>query len=517
MKKINKIFMLSLLMLCSCNNNNSSSSNIVSSSSTSSSSIKETTKIESSSTNNDIQYDGYYKAIDQSISYDEVRKSYIHRNDLPTKGDRKVLVVPTKFKHSNYAQNYGGYDKVKEDIQKVFFGETDETGWESVNTFYKKSSYNQLNIEGTVTDWFTLDKTFMELVDMYDKGYTDPTIYVLREIGKWYNENYGSAKDYDTDGDGYIDSIWIVYDNDANAQYGIDWAHTYWDFTLDNDASDLENPIPYTFAWASIKFMYEGNYKDEQGNSLVDAHTFIHETGHLLGLEDYYDYDNQHSFAGGLDMMDLNIGDHTGLSKYLLDWVDPYVVTKNCEITIRSFTETGDLILVKNDWNHSALDEYLLIEFYTPTGLNHLDSTNGSDIIYNKLLSNYGIKIYHVDARLAHYINYNFAGYTDKILNPNNGNTYHTRLAHSNTLSRSIDRSFSLYHLLENGGTSFLKGANKIAKEQYMFYENDMFDPDMFDSAFNKDEHFNDGEEIPFLIEVTSLTKESATLKFRKI
>ena len=37
-------------------------------------------------------------------------------------------------------------DKLKENIEQTFFGASDETGWESVSSFYKKSSYNKLNL-----------------------------------------------------------------------------------------------------------------------------------------------------------------------------------------------------------------------------------------------------------------------------------------------------------------------------------------------------------------------------------
>ncbi|MFA6662467.1 MAG: hypothetical protein WCS56_05495, partial [Bacilli bacterium] len=75
---------------------------------------------------------------------------------------------------------------------------------------------------------------------------------------------------------------------------------------------------------------------DEKGKGIVDAHTFIHETGHLLGAEDYYNYRGTSQPLGGLDMMDYNIGDHNLWTKMEYGWVDPIVVTGNAKVTIKT-------------------------------------------------------------------------------------------------------------------------------------------------------------------------------------
>lgn len=520
MKKYNKVFLLSLFLLSGCNfikiNNSSSSSfkdnsTISSLNSSSSSSSSSSTKIEESTSSKE-EKKGYYKAENQSISFDDVRKSYIYKNDLPSIGNNKLLVVPVKFKDSNFAEQFGGYDKVKENIEQTFFGASDETGWESVSSFYKKSSYNKLNLSGEVTDWFELDMSFLEMTAL--EGYHDQSIYVLREIGEWYNENYGSADEYDVDNDGYIDSVWMVYDYPANHTYNTDWAYAYCDFATENVGTE-EDPIPYTYAWASIGFMYEGNYKNENNEVLVDAHTFIHETGHLLGLPDYYDYDGKASYAGGLDMMDHNIGDHTSFSKYLLNWVNPYVVEDDCEITINSFTETGDFIIVKDDWNKSALDEYLVVEFYTPTGLNKQDSESRYAGKYPALYTIPGIKIYHVDARIGYFENYRFRLYVDSVYSSSdNPGVISTQLAHSNTSSRSVNPKFHLYHLLEKGATTKLTRPSGLASNETLFLEDDIFDPEIFERSFANGLSFNDNEEMGYLIQVKEISESQATIKF---
>lgn len=535
MNRLTKILALSFLLLTGCSNSNSTSIN--SSSNKPSSNVSSTTTSTSNSslndssntsTNNsvsstiiestpseDILYDGYYKATYQSVYFKDVRKSYIFKNDLQSIGDKKMLVVPIKFKDSTYADTeLGGSEKVRKDIETAFFGEAEETGWESVKSFYKKSSYGKLNLSGKVSDWFTLDMTFAEADAISQEEYIDPSVYIKREVGKWYLENYDDAKEFDVDGNGYIDVLWMVYDWPSKNDHVIDWAHAYWDY-INPEGPSIDEPIPYTFGWAGVGFMYEGNYVDENGNSLVDAHTFIHETGHILGLDDYYDYDKEHSYAGALDMMDNNIGDHTALSKYLLNWTNPYVVTDECEITINSFTETGDFILVKDDWNHSSTDEYLLIEFYTPTGLNAKDASGKYAGKYPQMYQKPGIKVYHVDARLGYYEHFRFTQYTDEILDDPHSLAFSTRLAHSNSASTNYaNRNYQLYHLLENSKAPLLHGTGKNATDNTLFHEGDVFDPINHEDCFYNPEFFNDGEYINYTFEITEMTDTSATLYF---
>ena len=524
MKKRNLLPLL-IILLTRCNNNlsessyNSSiifSSSLMSSSSSLSSSFNSSSTSSSSIITSVENKDGYYKSEKQSIDYETVRRTYYYK-DIPTTGDVNILVVPVKFKDSSYTENtYVTYDKMKENIEKAFFGEDYETGWESVSSYYEKSSYNKLHINGEVTDWFTVDKTFEEINKFTLNDYTDPTIYILRQVDDWYKENYGDTKKFDMDKDGYIDAIWMVYDAPYKNENKIDWAYTTWDL-LSEEEPCKESPIAYTYAWASVDFLFDGNYIDENNNTLVDSHTLIHETGHLLGLEDYYDYDGKTSPLGSLDMMDNNIGDHNGYSKYCLEWTNPYVVTDECEITISPFESSGDIIIIKNDWNKSSMDEYLLIEFYTPTGLNELDAKNEKENKYKTLFQEKGIKIYHVDSRLGYYTNDRFSEYTDEIYGINTNYKYSTKLAHSNTGGKSANRNFKLIKLLENGGSNQLNSYANVANDSMLFHEGDTFNPNDFKRVFFEPGFFNDGEEMSYTITIKELTNENAVIKVEKI
>ena len=207
--------------------------------------------------------------------------------------------------------------------------------------------------------------------------------------------------EYDYNQDGYIDSIYFVYT--APVSYGesydecdLWWAYTYEYFTEDYEYYDNVEADYYVFM--GYDFLFEELcYGDNPVYVNINASTIIHETGHLLGLDDYYDYDSSIGPDGGLggaDMMDSNVGDHNAYSKILLGWINPQVITGTGTIELSSFSLTGEVLIIKKENDNNFFSEYLIIEFYDQTGLNKVFSDG-----YN-LYSENGLKIYHVDADL---------------------------------------------------------------------------------------------------------------------
>jgi hypothetical protein len=216
-------------------------------------------------------------------------------------------------------------------------------------------------------------------------------------------------------------------------------------------------------------------------------------------------------------MQDNNILDHNAYSKYFFEWVSPIVVDGSEEvttITLDPFESSGDFILINDNWNGSPYDEYLLIEFYTPTGLNYMDSINGPyGGVYPLGFTIPGIKILHVDSRLGRYSNSSFLGYTDSL--PSLSNEY-ANIAASNTASRSQNRDFKLIHLLEaDGVNSFKNGFD--ADNSTLFLQGSVFTPSTFSSFFPVPGKFNSGESINYSITVTSMTSTSATITIERL
>ena len=358
------------------------------------------------------------KTIIQQTYKDVSNKSVYNIDYCPTTGNIKLLIIPVWLYDSSEYIASSKKESVRQNIEKAYLGSNSDTGWRSVKTYYEELSNNSITITGTVTDWYSTSYTKSQV------GRSDDiTKELVSASTDWYfsNNPSDSRKNYDSDNNGYLDAVMLIYgapDYDALGDDNLSnlWAYCFW-LQEDNPTSV---PQPNAFFWASYDFMYsKGSFlkptpagseygSGDTSHCNIDTHTYIHEMGHIFGLEDYYDYgSNNYSPAGGFSMQDRNAGCHDPYSVMALGWANPYIVTENSEVKIGTFQKTRDLIVVTEKWNGigSPFDEYLILELYSPTGLNELDSnyTYGG---VTRGPRKVGIRLWHIDARLAYSNSY---------------------------------------------------------------------------------------------------------------
>ncbi len=330
-------------------------------------------------------------------------------------------------------------------------------------------------------------------------------------------------QEYDLNQDGWLDALWIVYGADIQQNNN----QTYWAFVSWVYAnSNMNKPYPGVFGWTSYQFMYEGGnaglpqFVAEDETLLVDAHTFIHETGHMIGLTDYYDYDSDTNPSGGVDMMGNNIIDHNAYSKFLLNWSQPIVpngITEATTITLRPATQSGDFILLNPNWNGSVFDEYILIEYYTPDILNEQDSLvlYETDYSYANGHNNAGVRVWHVDSTLwAGPIVNGWFSYEYEVT-PQEGDVYAdvTNESHavyfgaSNTGSESRNEDFDLLKLVDASGSGAYYNNYRASSSNSSLFETGDSITDWAYYLKNTTGTFNDGSAIGFTVEFGPMTE----------
>ena len=453
---------------------------------------------------------------------------------MPSTGEVNVLVIPVVV--SDYKKN--ATDKVKQDIETAMFGDANETGWESLASFYEKSSYGKLKIKGTVSDWYNPNLTSTQM-SKKDDGNGSESTSLLQSAVNWYKSTYNTdCSEFDNNNDGYIDGVFLIYSapdysQESKLDSSLFWAYT----TMDYDATSATTGAnPCYYFWASYDFIYS-----EYGNSQVDAHTFIHETGHMLSLQDYYSYTTKdksgytsYSPMGDIAMMDHNVCDLDAFSKFDLDWVEPYYVDKAGTITIDSTTLSGDCIIIpttKSDVEN-PYDEYIMIEFLTIDGLNQQDLTEGyeSQDYYNEITKD-GIRVYHVDNRLCQFSSDNYGSATNikyvTDISKIDVNNYYYYTSHENTPAgydgngdyssgyNYLDPDYRTITQLSKSGRVFATNDYRV-NDKDLYHEGDIFtfsDSSMQNQFPNKSKT-NDGSDISFSFMVDKIEDKKATISF---
>ena len=465
---------------------------------------------------------------------------------------------------SEVGEGHRTKEQTKQDIYNAYFGNQEDTTWHSLKSYYYQSSYGKLNFTGLVADWFQIytNYTTMEWVTMEQWAssgsgaglaalvrdyFSDSTLKGYRQFKnpdgtQMFSSGEEFLQYFDGDDDGYIDIIELVYSApyharkyDSNFTIGKNVYETiddekFWAYCGGTaDAPNKKKPTLAKWAFQSYFTLIEGGTLDDKGKfrewtlqeicdglAKPDAHTLIHETGHALGLPDFYDYDYKKSPAGKLDMMDNNVGDHNSHSKSLLGWVDPIVVTGPTQVEVKSFTDTGDCIFVpyrghfkdKPEYGNTFCTEYLALELYTPTGVNEYDSLHEYAGRTPKLPQKPGIKVYHVDARLGLFqyvrdVGLKFTNYADYIVQT--GNDGYVQIAASNTGSRTVNNAWWLEFVTSKQNTKIT-----TVSDENLFHAGDVFGGENNYANYK----FNSGKEFGYRISFDSVTSEGATITF---
>ena len=490
-----------------------------------------------------------------SVTYDDlVERSVYPMSNTPNLGTAKILVIPVWFNDSDSFIKTANRETVRSDIQKAYFGSNEDTGWRSVKTFYEEESFGAFTLEGTVSEWYEPGVGYSYYgVDKTSSEEDSRTSKLVKSATTWYFNNHSSdsRKNYDVDGDGYLDGVMLIYaapDYSASKKdsYTNLWAYCYW--IQDPDVKNVTNPGANAYFWASYDFMYGKETISHTGysyssinkvpvggdtsNCTLDTHTFIHEMGHMFALEDYYDYSNySYQPAGGFSMQDHNVGGHDPYSSFALGWGKAYVPIETTNIDLKPFALSGEMIILSPEWNayNSPFDEYLILEYYTNEGLNAFDNNHKYMSQYGK---NYptgseisGIRLWHVDSRLVYTNSGSFSA--SKITTNPLINGQRVALMMSNTYDDNksdgyisiLGSAYADYNLLQliRSGTSYSHKTKEYFVANHLFYTGDTFTMEKYGSQFVNKGKLNSKKDLGFSFTVNACNSTYASITITKL
>ncbi len=314
---------------------------------------------------------------------------------LPSQGEASMVVFYVDFPDCKHE-----YMPSEEYIEQLMFGEADKNNpnypFESVHAYYQRASKGQLDLKGKVFHYTAKqNKSYYE-----DQNRAN----LLSECYAAFDNSVDFSK-FDSNNDGYIDTTLISVPKAAGDDY-------WWPCA--GPSAFSFNPW-YRFDGKMIGHLITGNRELKNNNEYKEfTRSYIHETGHCMGLPDYYLYNNDntpnfdaegmHGIAG-YEMMDTDTdSDMSAVSKLQLGWYrEDQIMVYDSSVGSQSFklkdaqTDEGNCLLIPcGNLDSKYHSEYFLIEYATY-------HNNNSDMLnrwwINKFNST-GIRVYHVDASL---------------------------------------------------------------------------------------------------------------------
>ena len=306
---------------------------------------------------------------------------------MPSVGNVKTLVITCDFDDYRYD------DTIVARTNKWLNGEEDKTSWyypyESLAAYYKRSSFGKLNLSSEIYEYHSShDRSYydsvevdivQELLDSYIRDVKNQCDGTEEEKEQYLN-SYLAQFDYDSDG--VLDGIYLLMSGPTT-----DWGTFWWSHVGYYNGYQVGDYIA-----GSMCILMEEQMSD-------NVYTVLHETGHMLGLPDYYDkYYGMPSYnVSTFDMMNNNSSDHNGLTKLLLGWISPdeiQIIKDRSinQIELQPYASSGDILIIVPDWDDDLglYNEFYMVEYFKSVENDTLKEIEDKN----------GLRIYHVYAKL---------------------------------------------------------------------------------------------------------------------
>lgn len=332
-------------------------------------------------------------------------------NEFPTMGEIKGVVILAAFADVPFSVDADSINTLLSNRynaddynERVSFNEYSEV--------YGQELSLDVTIPGSARDYF-LTQSFGQFVPSFDvigpvtleeprayygtntsdkKGSDKNTQGMIREAcQKAYEMGLTDFTDYDNDGDGVVDVVYVVYAGSDEAQTGIEeciWAK----------ASSIS---------LTLGNMRIGRYACSS-ELVVDLPvvagigTFVHEFSHVLGLPDFYNTEVEDFTMDVWSVMDYGMYNaegfvpcaYTAFERYSLGWIPMHTLNKPATMSIGTTNEEGKgYRIFTSDIDTSGIiteadtASFFVIENIRKEGWNRYAPTNGlliSEVTYQK-------------------------------------------------------------------------------------------------------------------------------------
>lgn len=301
---------------------------------------------------------------------------------MPTTGTPKMFILMIDF--SDYPADPANSIAA---VTSRTFGDGDggqAAPYESLKSYYYRASYGKLTLGGNVLAYYRPSYTRASMGASPTSAQREN---LIKEALLFHQGQGHDFSQYDNNGDGKIEYFAVLWTGPDNG-----WANFWWAYQTSWSAT--ASPVLNGKTLGKYVWQWVANAAYPTRNApKFDPKVLIHETGHALGLPDYYDYSTGVGPKGGvgrLDMMDGNWGDHNCFSKWLMDWITPTIYTTNATgVALGASGSVGDAAVVMDTNPGGSFGEFFMVQ-------NRHRVQNDAGVSYPAD----GLLIWHVDSRL---------------------------------------------------------------------------------------------------------------------
>ena len=300
---------------------------------------------------------------------------------FPHVGTPKALVIMVDFSDQRFQYT-------KNDINKLLNGTGYDTssgyhGYGSAAQYFNDCSNGKFRPKFDIVGPYHLSKSYT----VYGKG-NDDTSSFLKDVCTIANNDVDFTQ-YDSDNDGYVDLVYIIY-----AGYSAQWGdqknpNAIWPKSGIGDYGTYDGKHVYRYGVNNELAFYPSVWQDMKVDEatfkpyLSGIGVFLHEMSHTMGLPDFYPtvtwsdiskYDNQ-----SMEEWDLMDGGensyygyyptpYTAWERELMGWTEKMDTLKNpANVTLTPLASGGKGLRVMND-NDATGNEYYILENITNKG-----------------------------------------------------------------------------------------------------------------------------------------------------
>ena len=279
-------------------------------------------------------------------------------------GKKKGLVILMQFKDTKFksANNLAKYKRI---LNEENYSEGNFKG--SVADYFKAQSGGIFELNFDVVGPYTAaNNASFYGANTASGDDKNPDSLIVEAVKAAHNDAEANLnfRDYDWDGDGEVDQVFILYAGKGEADGGAAntiWPHMYY-LSASGKAQTIDGVVVNTYA-CSNEIMSDSN------GSIEGIGCFCHEFSHCMGFPDFYDT----SYSGwfGMGKWDLMCGGsyngdtfqpagYTAYEKWMSGWLEPIELTEDVTVeNLKPTSDGGDAYIL---YNSGHRDEYYMIE-----------------------------------------------------------------------------------------------------------------------------------------------------------